>query len=210
MHKSLRLTTALLFTGILISFLVSCQSSRMSEGFTYSGSKHAPDMSSSGQSTRPTEVPNTRSIDPVSPDLKNADGLDRAVAMTQAENQDQARVIAQAIKEEMAATAQSGRTVTHREMLHTVTEKLVKTGQIAPIPAENMRKMDKMARKMDQKAQKGGPDLDMRNISGIEWFFLIMSGAGLTLGIIGIALGWVVFLVFGGLFLYWKLVQDKK
>ena len=210
MHKSLRLTTALLVTGILISFLFSCQSSRMSGGFAYSGSKHAPDMGSSGQPTRPTEPPTGKSMNPASPALENANDLDRAVAMTPADRQDQARVIAQAIKEEMALTEQSGRTVTHREMLHTVTEKLVKNGQIAPIPTENMRKMDKMARKMDQKAQKSGPDLDMRNISGIEWFFLIMSGAGLTLGIIGIALGWVVFLVFGGLFLYWKLVQDKK
>ena len=210
MHKSLRLTTAYFFSVLLTFTLFSCQSSRMAGGFTYSGSKHAPDLGSSGQPLVSNERPAAISAEaPVQTETNMID-LDRAVALTPTDKQAEAKVIAQAIKEEMAMNAQSGRTVTHREMLHTVTDKLVKNGQIAPIPAENMRKMDKMARKMDQKAQKQGPDLDMKNISGLEWFFLIMSAAGLVLGIIGVALGWVVFLVFGGLFLYWKLVQDNK
>lgn len=199
----------LLLTGALSIFLFSCQSSRMSGGFSYSGSKHAPDMGSSGQPISPTE-PHVKAPAPVALVSEPSAQLDEAVAQVPVEKQEQARAIAQAIKEEMAANAQSGKQVTHREALHAVTEKLVKNGQIAPISAENMKKMDKLARKMDQKAQKQGPDLDMKNISGLEWFFLIMSGAGLVLGIIGVTLGWLVFLVFGGLFLYWKLVQDNK
>jgi hypothetical protein len=206
MHKSLRLTTALLVSAMLTISLFSCQSSRMTGGFTYSGSRNAPDMGASGQSMPPVEPGTAKAVSPTTTSPVK-DELDQAVAMIPADKQEQARTIAQAIKEEMALNAQSGHAVTHREMLHTVTDKLVKNGQIALISPENM---DKMAQKMDKKAQKQGPDLDMRNISGLEWFFLIMSGAGLTLGIIGIALGWVVFLVFGGLFLYWKLVQDKK
>lgn len=206
MHKTLRLTTALLMSALMTTLLFSCQSSRMAGGFTYSGSKKAPDMGASGQTI--TSVEPKAAVAPSSAPTPSYD-LDKAVGMVPAEKQEQARAVAQAIKEEMAVNAQNGKTVTHREALHSVTEKLVKSGQIAPISAQNMKKMDKMARKMDQKAQKQGPDLDMRNISGLEWFFLIMSGAGLVLGIIGVALGWVVFLVFGGLFLYWKLVQDK-
>lgn len=208
MHKTLRLTTALMMTALMMTALYSCQSSRMAGGFTYSGSKNAPDMGASGQ-TIPTMEQKARPATPSPIDAPASYDLDKAVSMVPAEKQEQARAIADAIKEEMARNAQNGKTVTHREALHNVTEKLVKSGQIAPISAQNMKKMDKMAQKMDQKAQKQGPDLDMRNISGLEWFFLIMSGAGLVLGIIGVALGWVVFLVFGGLFLYWKLVQDK-
>jgi len=31
-----------------------------------------------------------------------------------------------------------------------------------------------------------------------------------VLGIVGLAFGWFMFIVFGGLWLYWKLVEDKK
>ena len=201
MYMHLRQLTTLVLTCSASMVLFSCQSSRMSGGFTYAGSKHAPDMGSSGSSIPAIETP-AAAFAPVTT-------LDQAIALAPAEKQEQAHAIAQAIKEEMAAEAQSGKTISRREALHVVTEKLVKTGQIAPVSPHNMKKMDKIARKMDLKAQSQGPDLDMRNISGLEWFYLIMAAAGLVLGIIGLALGWVVFLVFGGLFLYWKLVRDK-
>jgi hypothetical protein len=181
--------------------LFSCQSSRLAGGFSYHGNEKAPDVGSSGQ-YQALSHPSTR---PVS----TTDPIEAVVASAPVEKQNEARIVAMAMQEELAVNAQNGVATTHRELVHSVTEKLVKSGQIEPISAKKMHQLDKMAAKMDQKAQKQGPSIDMKNMSGIEWFFLIMAAAGLVLGIIGVSLGWLVLVVFGGLFLYWKLVQDK-
>jgi hypothetical protein len=210
MSHAIRIARNLLCSATISVVLFSCQSSRLSAGFSYHGSDKAPDVGSSGQYVADAHVTRPMTSAPVAAKAdQSPDAVEALVAAAPAEKKDEARVIAQAMKEELAANAQNGVATTHQQLVHSVTEKLVRSGQIEPISSRKMRQLDKMALQMDKKAQKQGPSIDMKNMSGLEWFFLIMAAAGLVLGIIGVSLGWLVLVVFGGLFLYWKLVQDK-
>ncbi len=60
-----------------------------------------------------------------------------------------------------------------------------------------------------RKTQNEPPEVDWANNSRKDWFFMIMAGAGLLVGLFGVNIGWVVFLVFGGLWLYRKIVRRK-
>lgn len=68
----------------------------------------------------------------------------------------------------------------------------------------------KLSARMEKKLRKQGNEIDFRNNTPLELFFMIMAGAGLVLGIFGIGLGWFVFIVAGGIWLYYKLVVNKK
>ena len=68
----------------------------------------------------------------------------------------------------------------------------------------------KLSARMEKKLRKQGNEIDFRNNTPLELFLMIMSGAGLVLGIFGIGLGWFVFIVAGGIWLYYKLVVNKK
>jgi len=68
----------------------------------------------------------------------------------------------------------------------------------------------KLTARMERKLRKQGNEIDFRNNTPLELFLMIMSGAGLVLGIFGIGLGWFVFIVAGGIWLYYKLVVNKQ
>ena len=70
--------------------------------------------------------------------------------------------------------------------------------------------MKKLTARMERKLRKQGNEIDFRNNTPLELFLMIMSGAGLVLGIFGIGLGWFVFIVAGGIWLYYKLVVNKQ
>lgn len=59
------------------------------------------------------------------------------------------------------------------------------------------------------KSERQPPEIEWGNNSRKDWFFLIMSGLGLIVGLFGVGFGWIVFLIFGGLFLYRKIVRRK-
>lgn len=67
-----------------------------------------------------------------------------------------------------------------------------------------------LSRKAIRKMERQPPEIDWGNNTSLEWFFLIMSGVGLVVGILGVGIGWFAFLVFGGLWLYRKLVGGRK
>ena len=100
--------------------------------------------------------------------------------------------------------------VSNREVMKKVSKKLTEEGQINALTRQQEKKLDKMASKMDKKLKKEGKDIDWRHNTPLELFFMIMSIAGLVLGIVGVSFGWFVFIVFGGIWLYFKLVEDKK
>ena len=60
-----------------------------------------------------------------------------------------------------------------------------------------------------RKSERQPPEIDWGNNSRKDWFFLIMSGLGLIVGLFGVGFGWIVFLIFGGLYLYRKIVRRK-
>ncbi len=177
----------------------------MAAGFSYKGNPDAPDVASSGQSMAnpgPSSY-NTQTATGMT-NLENA-GLSFRPDPVEKEF----KTIEKAVREEMALNAETGMVQNPRDLMKSITQKMTQNGEIRSISDQKWRKIDRMFDKMDKKIQKQGPDIDMKNITGLEWFFMIMAAAGLVLGIIGFSPGWLVLLVFGGLFLYFKLVKDK-
>lgn len=100
--------------------------------------------------------------------------------------------------------------VTDRAALAEMGKRLVTEQQGKALSARQEKRIEKVARKTERLLGRSGPDIDFRNNTPLELFFMIMSAAGLVLGIFGVGFGWFVFIVFGGIWLYYKLVVDKK
>jgi hypothetical protein len=115
-----------------------------------------------------------------------------------------------AVAQELALARTEDRTVSDREILARAGKRLAAEQQGGALSGRQEKRIDKMARKMERRINAGGPDIDFRNNTPLELFFMIMSAAGLVLGIFGVGFGWFVFIVFGGIWLYYKLVVDKK
>lgn len=116
--------------------------------------------------------------------------------------------LAQSAVEDAARMAAEGRPISHQSLAREMTSRMVSEGKILPLSDKQQQKLDRLTVKMDKKLQQQGREIDWKNNTGLELFFMIMAIGGLVLGIIGIAFGWFVFIVFAGLWLYWKLVKD--
>jgi hypothetical protein len=208
---SLFLANILLISGMIIGFF-SCSSSRMYKNYTYSPKENAPDMGGFVQAS-PEERSNTHIYEPVKTPLSpqsEAGSISPFSDLINVENQEKMDLVRKTFKEEMALLQESGENVSNRELIKKVTSKLTETGQIKPLSKTQEKKLNQVAVKMDKKLKKQGNGIDWRNNTPLELFFMIMSIAGLVLGIVGLAFGWFIFIVFGGLWLYFKLVEDNK
>jgi len=208
---TLFLANILLLTGMMAG-MFSCSSSRLYKNYTYSPKENAPDMGGSILSA-PEEKSNTHTYERVNtPSSTISEGAEIVpnTNLNDIENKEKIELVQKAFKEEMALMQESGENTSNKELIKKVTEKLTGTGQIQPLSKTQEKKLNQLAVKMDKKLKKQGNGIDWRNNTPLELFFMIMSIAGLVLGIVGLAFGWFVFIVFGGLWLYFKLVEDKK
>jgi len=208
---TLFLANILLLTGMMAG-MFSCSSSRLYKNYTYSPKEHAPDMGGSIMAS-PEEKSNTLSYERVntpSSTVSEGAAILPNTNLNDIENKEKIDLVQKAFKEEMAIMQESGENTSNKELIKKVTEKLTETGQIKPLSKTQEKKLDQLAVKMDKKLKKQGNGIDWRNNTPLELFFMIMSIAGLVLGIVGLAFGWFVFIVFGGLWLYFKLVEDNK
>lgn len=194
---SLFLANILLLTGLMTG-IFSCSSSRMYKNYTYSPKENAPDMGGN--------------LSVNTPSSSAAEGAAEIphINLNDAENKEKLDLVQKTFKEEIALVQESGENTSNKELIKKVTVKLTESGQIQPLSKAQEKKLNKLAVKMDKKLKKQGNGIDWRNNTPLELFFMIMSIAGLVLGIVGLAFGWFVFIVFGGLWLYFKLVEDKK
>jgi hypothetical protein len=208
---SLFLAVILLLTGIMAG-MFSCSSSRLYKNYTYSPKENPPDMGGNILAS-PEEKSNTHSYErvntPSSPVSEGAEILPNT-NLNDLENKEKIDLVQKAFKEEMALMQESGENTSNKELIKKVTEKLTESGQMKPLSKTQEKKLNQLAVKMDKKLKKQGNGIDWRNNTPLELFFMIMSIAGLVLGIVGLAFGWFVFIVFGGLWLYFKLVEDNK
>jgi hypothetical protein len=134
---------------------------------------------------------------------------DIQVMISQAEDQPSSvREVAASALGDASRMAADGKSITHQSLAREVTATMVASGKIQPLNPQHQQKLDKLTARMDQKLQQQGREIDWKNNTGLELFFMIMAIAGLVLGIVGVAFGWFVFIVFAGLWLYWKLVKD--
>jgi hypothetical protein len=225
--KKSNMTIPLLFRSAsvyLVAVVImasSCSSSRFYKGFEYKGSTQAPDMS--GQTTTGTEISNMtggteinastlvgdmNAIAPVHLSGSNPDGgLETGAASVQPET---VQKMLEATLDQIQATGGPGKGMTPANLASQVASGLAASGQISPLTDRQEKKLQKLATRMDRKMKKQAKEIDWKNNSDLELFFMIMAIAGLVLGILTIGFGWFVFIVFAGLWLYWKLVKDKN
>ena len=208
---SLQLVFGLLISGMMAG-LFSCSSSRMYKNYTYTPKENASIMGGINQAL-PEEksVPLTNEIEQnQSSTQAEFTQISSSSDLMTAENKEKIALVQKTFKEELVQMQETGETASNKELMKKVTSKMIENGQINQLSKSQEKKLNKMAVKMDKKLKKQGDGIDWRHNSNLELFFMIMSIAGLVLGIVGLAFGWFMFIVFGGLWLYWKLVQDKK
>jgi hypothetical protein len=197
-----------LFITIMILDFTSCSSSRFYKDYQYTPREQAPDISGTEESTL-NKAPEKDNVviteNPASDDKENTVSDQQT-----AENTQKMQQVVQAFKEEMVLQQDAPEKTTNREMMKKVTKRMVENGQISSLTAREEKKLDRAAAKMDKKLKKQGNEIDWRNNTPLELFFMIMAIAGLVLGIVGVSFGWFVFIVFAGIWLYFKLVVDNK
>jgi hypothetical protein len=194
-------------------FAFACSTSRQSGGFSYQSNANAPAISHGIEAPAVAINRAVISASPAEPD-KSGSEIQAIHAMTEKisrkltkAEQEKIHKISEAMIRESQFRNESGTPTTNRELVKTVTEKLVSDRAIDQISARDMKKLDRLAFKLDKKLQKEGKDIDVKNNTNLELFFMIMGIAGLILGILGVWVGWLLFVVFGGLWLYYKLVK---
>jgi hypothetical protein len=197
-----------LFIAITILMFTSCSSSRFYKDYQYTPREQAPDISGTEESSLEKAPEKEKVVITESPASyeKEITGSHRQTA----ENTQKMQQVVQAFKEEMVLQQDAPEKTTNREMMKKVTKRMVENGQISSLTAREEKKLDRAAAKMDKKLKKQGNEIDWRNNTPLELFFMIMAIAGLVLGIVGVSFGWFVFIVFAGIWLYFKLVVDNK
>lgn len=197
-----------LFIVLMIMIFTSCSSSRFYKDYQYTPREQAPDISGT-QETPLEKAPEKENADIT--ETQASDDKENTVShRLTAENTQKMQQVVQAFKEEIVLQQDAPEKTTNREMMKKVTKRLVTTGQISSLTTREEKKLDRAAAKMDKKLKKQGNEIDWRNNTPLELFFMIMAIAGLVLGIVGVSFGWFVFIVFAGIWLYFKLVVDNK
>lgn len=206
------------FPGIYIVFVIfiitgslSCSSARFYKDYSYAPKGQVPDINGENKpSTQETDVKKSSAAV-----LHITEAETSLVAETNQKSQEfteneKTEQIVLAFKEEMAVQQELNEKVSNRQLMKKVSQRLTDEGKISPLSKTQEKKLDRMASKMDKKLKKEGNGIDYKNNTPLELFFMIMSIAGLVLGILAVHWGWFIFIVFGGLWLYFKLVEDKK
>lgn len=193
---------------ILILMFTSCSSSRFYKDYQYAPREQAPDISGREEATLEKAPEKEKVV--ITENTVSGDKENTVSHQQTAENTQKMQQVVQAFKEEMVLQQDAPEKITNREMMKKVTKRMVENGQISSLTAREEKKLDRAAAKMDKKLKKQGNEIDWRNNTPLELFFMIMAIAGLVLGIVGVSFGWFVFIVFAGIWLYFKLVVDNK
>jgi|GEM_PF-5824371 len=196
-----------LFIIAMVVLVSSCSSSRFYKDYNYSPREHAPDISGTEQASKEVLEANSNKNSTVQINHSETNTGNEPVSL---ENSGKINVVVQAFKEEMVAKEETTEQSSNRELMKKVTNRLVDEGQIDNLSSREVKKLDRLAAKMDKKLKKQGNEIDWRHNTPLELFFMIMAIAGLVLGILSVSFGWFIFIVFGGLWLYFKLVEDNK
>lgn len=163
----------------------------------------APASLSGSATVRPTDPGETPTLVPASADSRTSRQADtEAISLDASAGQIQlSREVDESATITDAATP---------EFLPNVLQRNAVVGDVPSTGAGQEKTLRKLSARMEKKLRKQGNEIDFRNNTPLELFFMIMAGAGLVLGIFGIGLGWFVFIVAGGIWLYYKLVVNKK
>ena len=196
-----------LFIIGIVTLVSSCSSSRFYKDYNYNPREHAPDISGTERASKEVLEANSNKNSTVQINHSETKTTNEPFSL---ENSGKINVVVQAFKEEMVTKEETTEQSSNRELMKKVTTRLVDEGQIDNLSSREVKKLDRIAAKMDKKLKKQGNEIDWRHNTPLELFFMIMAIAGLVLGIFTASFGWFIFIVFGGLWLYFKLVEDNK
>jgi hypothetical protein len=199
------------FVLFIIIVYTSCSSARFYKDYSYVPREQAPDISAENQPS--TQEPDVKKS---SPTLVNSPRPETSLMVPANQesqelvNDEKMEQVILSFKEEMAVQQELHEKVSNRQLIKKVSQRLTQEGKISPLSKNQENKLDRMATKMDKKLKKADKGIDFAHNTPLELFFMIMGIVGLVVGIIGQPIGWFVFIVFAGLWLYFKLVEDKK
>ena len=209
-HKSLIVQS--LFFVVLLTIFASCNSSKYAAGFSYKSKDPGMDIGSSGY----TAPVGTTTLVTEETDLNNnsnaAETLsDDHIKISSSENEKfsmvRSMVIEEYQKQKMQREAMANPApIRSSEIIANVTAQMEEKGMIHDVSEKKLHKIEKLADKWDKKNQKHAKEGFLGE--GVDLFLAIMAIAGLAVALIfGTFIGVVIFLVFGGVWLYRKLVQ---
>jgi membrane-associated HD superfamily phosphohydrolase len=207
MRQLVIISRFLVVTLTIAALMVSCSSSKYA-GYGYRPNSKAPDIASGNETAVRTKNEIKLQEASSSEDKIVAEATEKMNKSLSSEEKDKFKKIDEAFHNELNEQRKSGEITSNRELMHTVTKKLTDEGTIEKLTPSQEKKLDKLTLKMDKKVLKQGKEIDATHNTNLELFFLIMAVAGLVLGILGVWLGWLLLVVFGGLWLYYKLVRD--
>jgi hypothetical protein len=195
---------------VLVVLVSSCGSSRFYKGYAYRGSASAPDVSGetvqAPASNAPALIVRDEAVEQSAAEINLSEA--QALVDQASDQPEEVKMVADATIREIRKSSVEGQEISHASLAKQVTGSLAASGQIQPLTAQQEKKLAKATAKMDRKLKQQGKEIDWKNNTGLELFFMIMAIAGLVLGIASVGFGWFVFIVFAGLWLYWKLVKD--
>lgn len=188
--------------------LASCGASRHSDGFSYqtngtgldmsAGDKPKPVANTSQESQQTAAPSTTATVDALATDNQltptDQQKLNNITEMVKAEYQ----------KQEAARKASGNTTpVTAGELVKNVGQQMAVSGNTTEKEAKKFMSLDKLAKKVDKMTKKHASDSFLG--SGTTLLFAVIALAGLVIGIFVNWIGWVIFAVFGALWLFRKL-----
>ena len=206
LYKNLgNLCTALAIT----SLLASCGASRYSDGFSYRTNGQGLDMGA-GEKSVVASTP-AKTGDVTAPANTATTDVNSLATSSQLSSADQKKVadLTEMVKTEynnqVANRKASGNTqpVTAGELVKNVGQQLSVQGSNDVQTAKKLSSLDKLAKKVDKLTKKQASDGFLG--SGTTLLFAVIALAGLVLGIFVTWIGWVIFAVFGAIWLFRKL-----
>jgi hypothetical protein len=193
------------------TLLFSCSASRYSNGFAYrsndpgidigSGNYRAPvpDPVQSAQNSRKADAIEKLKAEDVQQYLEN-----QHVALSE-NDKEKINTITSMVKEEYHKQKASGQMgPATKDIVRNVTTQLQEKGMISELSDKKLHRIEKLSNKLDKKMQKHSGFLG----EGIDLFFAILAIAGLAIALIfGAWIGLLMFIVFGAIWLYRRLVS---
>lgn len=212
--------TSVLKGAYILFFIVlmtSCSATRHQDLFSYKPAYAGPEMGSD-QSTdpKPLEILPTPSI--VVTEKQSAAGkADNALSMIPADHGTEQKVQPQVNGEigilmEIAENTARERLAGEQTSIRSTIRKMA--GQYAvktntTYSEKQLKKMDKIALKLEKKQQQKAPDVQWGPANNLEWAILGAAAVGLFVGIFGIGFGWFIFLIAALAYLYFKLLHNN-
>ena len=193
----------------IVSLLASCGASRHNDGFSYRTNGQGLDMGAGEKSVvASTPAKTGETTTPVNNETADVNSLATNSQLSPADQKkvaDLTEMVKTEYTHQVANRKASGNTkpVTAGELVKNVAMQLSAQGTNDVQSAKKMTSLDKLAKKVDQLTKKQASDSFLG--SGTTLLFAVIALAGLVLGIFVTWIGWVIFAVFGALWLFRKL-----